>query len=263
MRRAALLLLLLLVVGWWLLRGEGPGFRLLGYSLVPGDNLELELSYSTRGEVLATLFGPGGEKLDNALLPENASTASLLLSPRGSSPRGGNYRLLFEYRGRKVAENLLSFSGPAVEVGEVSFGWRPESWPWENLLAEVRRQYPGEDPERKLEELIDELLENYPWADREKVLENHCFNFYELRSVEVELRNSGDLPAYVLAVMWDLDNTHVGGRQVAEWLMPGGKGWGWETSSFYSLPGTRTLTLTVLEGWGKVLVEEARPLSIP
>ncbi|MEM2978034.1 MAG: hypothetical protein QXM46_01945 [Candidatus Hadarchaeales archaeon] len=257
-----LLLLPLLLGGWWFLREEGPGFRFLGHSLVAGENLELELFYSTHRCVQVTLFGPEGEKLDQLSLPENASSASLLLSPKGSSPRGGTYRLVFEYRGRKVVENLLSFSGPRVEVGEVSFGWRGESWPWENLLREVQRLYPGEDPERKLEEFIEGLLENYPWADREKMLENHCFNFYELRSVRVELLNSGDLPAYVLAVKWRLENTEVGGRYVAEWLLPGKREWEWE-SSFYSLPGKRSLTVTVLEGWDRVLAENTRLLPVP
>lgn len=244
------------------MREEGPGFRFLGHSLVAGENLELELFYSTHRCVQVTLFGPEGEKLDQLSLPENASSASLLLSPKGSSPRGGTYRLLFEYRGRKVVENLLSFSGPRVEVGAVFFGWEGESWPWENLLREMERLYPGEDPEQKLEEHIDGLLENYPWADREKMLENHCFNFYELKSVRVKLLNSGDLPAYVQAVTWELENTRAGGQLVAEWLVPGEKEWEWG-SSFYSLPGTRTLTVTVLEGWDRVLVENMRPLSVP
>lgn len=264
MKRVLLLLpLVFFLLGvWYLLRGEGPKFDFLGYSLVPRENLELELSYSTQKGVQVTLFGPGGEKIDNALLLENASKVSLLFSPRGISPPGGTYRLLFEYRGRKIAENLLSFSGPSVEVGRVSFQWRGESWPWENLLREVQKMYPGEDPEQKLEEFIEGLLENYPWADREKMLENHCFNFYELKSVKVELSNTGDLPAYVLAVTWALENVHIGGKYVAEWFFPGRKEWEWE-SSFYSLPGTRILTLTVLEDWKKVLVEDTRFLPIP
>ncbi len=266
MRKAVLLpllLVLLLLGGWRFFREEGPGFRFLGCSLAPGENLELELSYSTRKGVQVTLFAPGGENLDSAFLPENASTASLLFSPKGSSPAGGTYRLLFQHGGRKVAENLLIFSGPRVEVGEAVFGWRRESWPWENLLREMRRLYPGEDPERKLEESIEGLLENYPWADREKVLENHCFNFYELRYVRVRLLNAGDLPAYVLAVSWKLENILVGGQQVGEWVVPGEKEWEWETSSFYSLPGTRILTVAVLEDWGRLLVEDTRPLSVP
>lgn len=264
MKKALFLLpVLLLLVGWYLLREEGPGFSFLGYSLVSRENLELELSYSTQKGIQAVLFGPAGEKVDNALLLENASKASLLFSPRGISPKGGTYRLLFEYRGKKVAENLLHFSGPSVGVGEASLGWRKESWPLENLLGELRKMYPGEDPRRKLEELIESLLENYPWADRGRVLENGCFNFYELSSVEVELFNKGDLPAYVMAVMWKLENTHVGGREVAEWLLPGRKEWRWESSFFYSLPGTRILTLTVLEDWDRVLVENTRFLSVP
>ncbi|MEM2672304.1 MAG: hypothetical protein QXF20_01770, partial [Candidatus Hadarchaeales archaeon] len=82
-------------------------------------------------------------------------------------------------------------------------------------------------------------------------------------SVKVELSNRGDLPAYVLAVTWKLENTSVGGKHVAEWLLPGRKEWEWETSPFYSLPGTRNLTLTVLEAWDRVLLERMCPLSVP
>ncbi|MEM2459658.1 MAG: hypothetical protein QXL58_03535 [Candidatus Hadarchaeales archaeon] len=264
MRKVLLFLLVFFLLGsWYFLREEGPKFKFLGYSLVPGENLELELSYSTQKGVQVILFSPEGRKIDNAFLLENASKASLLFSPKGVSPQGGTYRLLFEYRGKKIAENLLPFSGPSLEIGKVSFEWRGESWPLENLLKEVQRMYPGEDPERKLEEFIESLLENYPWADKGKMLENNCFNFYELRSVKVELSNRGDLPAYVLAVTWKLENTSVGGKHVAEWLLPGRKEWEWETSPFYSLPGTRNLTLTVLEAWDRVLLERMCPLSVP
>jgi hypothetical protein len=255
-------LFLLLLCTWWVLRERGPGFRLLGCGLLTGENLRLELFYSTRGEVEVHLLGPGGGELDNALLRKGASPVSLLFSPKGVSPQGGTYRLLFLQRGRRIAENRLTFSGPGVEVGEVRLEWRGESLPWDNLLSWAREQYPGRDPEEVVNEAVENLLREYPWADRERLLENRSLNYFVLRRVGVELLNKGDLPCYVRAVELLLDNTPLTGREVDNWLEPGRGEWGWERE-FLSLPGRRTLRIRVLEDWGRVLVEDSRSLSIP
>jgi len=252
----------LLLGAWWVLRERGPGFRLLGCTLVTGENLGLELSYSTHGEVEVHLLGPGGGELDNALLRRGVPSAYLLFSPKGVSPEGGTYRLLFLYRGRRIAENRLTFSGPRVEVGEVQLEWKGESLPWENLLSWAREQYPGRDPEGVVNEAVENLLRDYPWADRERMLENRSLNYFVLQRVRVELLNKGDLPCYVRAVELLLDNTPLTGREVDNWLEPGRGEWGWERE-FLSLPGRRTLRVRVLEDWGRVLVEDSRLLSIP
>ena len=256
------MVLALLLGAWVALRGRGPDFRLLGYTLLTGENLELELSYHTREGVEARLLDPGGRELDNTLLCREASSAHLLFSPRRVSPAGGTYRLLFLYRGRKVAENLLPFSGPLVEVGEVKLEWERRSLPWENLLSWAREQYPGRDPEEVVKEGVENLLREYPWADRERMLENRSLNYFVLQHVKVELLNVGDLPCYVWAVELLLDNTSLTGREVDNWLEPGRWEWEWERE-FLSLPGLRTLRVRVLEDWGRVLVEDSRPLSIP
>jgi|GEM_PF-1755367 len=255
-------LVFLLLGACWVLRERGPGFRLLGYNLLTGENLRLELFYSTRGEVEVHLLDPGGRELDNVVLRKEVSSAYLFFSPRGLSPEGGTYRLLFLYRGRRIAENKLTFSGPRVRVEEVRLEWKGESLPWENLLSWAREQYPGRDPEEVVNEVVENLLREYPWADREKMLENHSLNYFVLRRVGVELLNVGDLPCYVRAVELLLDETSLTGREVDNWLEPGRGEWGWERE-FLSLPGLRTLRVRVLEDWGRVLVENSRPLSIP